>query len=215
MTADAHTPIRERLLRTALALGALSALAAPAPAAASYGWPRQPFHRQHPVRGYFGDPRIVGHDAQHGALHLGIDISAPDGTVVYANLSGRVVIEPVRREVIWIRSDRDPNVVFAYWHVVPAVRNGEHAVAYRTPIGRIASGWDHVHFGESRGGIALNPFRREGLTPYRDGTKPVIHRLGFERDGTAVGHTGLSGRFDLVVEALDVTPLPVAAPWNG
>ena len=48
---------------------------------APYPWPLEPFDRQHPVRGFLNDPRIA--DASH-AFHFGIDISAPDGTAVYA-----------------------------------------------------------------------------------------------------------------------------------
>lgn len=209
-----RTLISRRLRRAALTL-VLGILLAPGAASASYGWPVAPFDRQHPVRGHFGDPRIVGHDEDHGSLHLGVDVSAPDGTLVYANLTGRVSIDAERRQVVWIRSDRDSGTLFAYWHVVPIVRSGEHVVAYRTPVGRIAPGWGHVHFGELKDGVYLNPLRRGGLAPYRDGTAPVVHRFGFERDGKALGRTRLTGRFDLVVEAFDTPALPVPPPWNG
>ncbi len=45
--------------------------------APAYGWPVKPFHRQHPVRGYFGDPRV------------GLD---PDGTIhrTFHSRSGRL-----------------------------------------------------------------------------------------------------------------------------
>jgi hypothetical protein len=36
----------------------LLALALPA-AAAAYSWPVRPFNKQHPIRGFFGDPRTV------------------------------------------------------------------------------------------------------------------------------------------------------------
>ncbi len=40
---------------------ALSAFALLVPAAASaYGWPIRPFYQQHPIRGYFNDPRLSG-----------------------------------------------------------------------------------------------------------------------------------------------------------
>ena len=78
-----RTLISRRLRRAALTL-VLGILLAPGAASASYGWPVAPFDRQHPVRGHFGDPRIVGHDEDHGSLHLGVDVSAPDGTLVYA-----------------------------------------------------------------------------------------------------------------------------------
>ena len=53
---------------------------------APYPWPVKPFNRQHPVRGFFNDPRIQ--DASH-AFHFGIDVSAPDGTAVYAVTPGQ------------------------------------------------------------------------------------------------------------------------------
>ena len=46
-----------------------------------YCWPVKPFHRPHPVRAYLNDPRISGSSR---AFHFGIDVSAPDGTAVYA-----------------------------------------------------------------------------------------------------------------------------------
>ena len=46
--------------------------------------------------------------------------------------------------------------VFAYWHIVPAVRNGEYAVAYRTMLGRIAKGW------------GARPLRRARRRPLRE-----------------------------------------------
>src|SRR5919106_1148871 len=65
-----------------------------APHGSGYGWPVQPFHVQHPVRGFFGDPRVGeaadGH-VESKTFHFGVDVSAPDGTAVYATTSGRVV----------------------------------------------------------------------------------------------------------------------------
>ena len=58
--------------------------------AAPYPWPVKPFDRQHPVRGFFNDPRVQ--DQSH-AFHFGIDVSAPDGTAVYAVTPGKVFIE--------------------------------------------------------------------------------------------------------------------------
>ena len=62
-----------------------------------YPWPVKPFHRQHPVRGYFGDPRTVIYAPRLGlfSFHNGIDISAWTGNAVYPVLSGVVVrVEP-------------------------------------------------------------------------------------------------------------------------
>jgi murein DD-endopeptidase MepM/ murein hydrolase activator NlpD len=46
----------------------------------------KPFDKQHPVRGFLNDPRIQG---QSAPFHFGIDVSAPDGTAVYAVEPGR------------------------------------------------------------------------------------------------------------------------------
>lgn len=196
---------------TKLILFAAVALATAAPAkAGTYGWPVKPFHQQHPVRAYLGDPRIAGDYFAYGTLHFGIDISAPDGTPVYATLTGTAVIEPIRPFVVAVRGANGE--VHAYWHVIPAVRPYEHVVAYRTVIGHVQAPWAHVHFTELENGLYMNPLRPGALTPYRDTTKPTIGRICFERDGKAVG-TRVSGVFDIVAEAWDETPMAVPAPW--
>ena len=196
------------------ALFVLAALAAPSTASA-YGWPVKPFDRQHPVRGFFGDPRIgAGHG--HGrSFHFGVDVSAPDGTPVYATLTGVALIDDVNPQVVYIRSASDPDLVFAYWHMVPAVRDGQLVAAYRTVIGRIARGWEHVHFAELRDGRYVNPLRPGAMNPFRDRTRPTVHALSIERRGTAAGRHVLRGSFDLVTEVKDVTPLPVPGRWFG
>ena len=193
---------------------ALAAAAAAPGTAGAYGWPLKPFNAQHPVRGFFGDPRIGDYrHADVGSLHFGVDVSAPDGTAVYATTSGRVVIEAVRPEVVSIRA-ADGRTVFAYWHVVPAVANGTYAVAYRTVVGHIARGWGHVHFAEFRDHRYLNPLRPGAMQPYGDETNPRVHGIAFERDGRPVGRH-VHGRVDIVVEPLDETPVAVPAPWNA
>ncbi len=174
----------------------------------SYGWPVKPFHRQHPVRGFFGDPRIAedGHGTTH-SFHFGIDISCPDGTPVYATLSGRVVLDRVHRETVAIVG-ADGDLTFSYWHVVPSVRDGQVAVAFRTVVGHVAKGWAHVHFSESRNGIYLNPLRSGALEPYVDTTRPSVKSLRVERGSRTLAATPSSGTFDLVVEAYDTTPMP-------
>src|SRR5688572_15595570 len=65
--------------------GELVAARSPAPGPYTYRWPVKPFDRQHPVRGFFGDPRIANH-GHSKQFHFGVDISAPNGTPVFATL---------------------------------------------------------------------------------------------------------------------------------
>ena len=90
-----------------------------------YGWPLKPFDRAHPVRGYFNDPRIA---PKSKAFHFGIDISCPNGTAVYATLDGVVRLESFRPEVVAIVG-RDDRTELQYWHIRPAVANGERVRA--------------------------------------------------------------------------------------
>jgi murein DD-endopeptidase MepM/ murein hydrolase activator NlpD len=54
----------------------------------SYGWPVEPFDKQHAVRGFFCDPRIG--DQGQKSFHFGVDVSARDGTPVFAVEAGTV-----------------------------------------------------------------------------------------------------------------------------
>src|SRR5829696_6200295 len=117
------------LAAAAVVIAAAASLSVPSVAAAapnaSYGWPLRPFHAQHPVRGFFGDPRIGR--ARDGSVirsfHFGIDIAGADGTPVFATLTGRVRAGAKGRDVVAIAGSRGR--VFAYWHVVPAVTAGQ------------------------------------------------------------------------------------------
>jgi hypothetical protein len=193
------------------ALAAAVALGTATPAHASYQWPLKPFDRQHPVRAYFGDPRIAGHKYSIGTFHFGIDISATDGTAVYATLDGVTGSNRLHPDVVIVSNGR--GTTHEYWHVIPAVHPGDRVVAYRTVIGHIEKPWGHVHFSETEGGVYVNPLRPGALAPYRDNTKPTVHSISFERAGRGIG-TRVSGVVDIVSEAWDEAPLPVAAPWN-
>jgi hypothetical protein len=164
----------------------------------AYRWPVKPFDRQHPVRGFFGDPRIAN-DGESRQFHFGIDISAPNGTPVYATLTGRAYIHPLHDTTIAVVS-RD-GTEFSYWHVVPVVRTGERVVAYETVIGHIEAPYGHVHFSERIGGRYLNPLRRGALGPYSDTTTPLVRSAVLRPNGSLVG------------EAYDETPLAVPHPW--
>jgi hypothetical protein len=168
-------------------------------------WPIKPFDRQHPVRGGFCDPRIG--DRGGKSFHFGVDVSALDGTAVYAVDGGRVSIQGQNVTVIEVEGERE----HSYWHVVPAVRGGDR-VRRGSLLGHIAKSWGHVHFAERRGRAYWNPLRVGGLTPYHDFGAPVVAKIVTPR--TPGG--GLYGRIDLIVEAFDHPPLSAPqAPWHG
>ena len=183
-----------------------------APAARSaYGWPVKPFNQQHPVRGFFGDPRRGNHGRSR-QFHFGVDISAPNGTPVYATLSGTISIHSLHSTTVLIAGA--DGVEFSYWHVVPTVRSGQRAVAYRTVIGHIEEPYGHVHFSESSNRRYLNPLRPGALGPYSDNTRPRVTAVRAELDGrrlqSPIAHDG----FDLVAAVQDETPLAVPRPWH-
>src|SRR3954468_14070752 len=80
-----------------------------------YGWPIKPFYRQPPVRAYLDDPRNGHGDAK--SFHFGVDISAPNGSPVYAVERGEVFVTRGRKAVAVKGTKR----TFGYWHVKPAV----------------------------------------------------------------------------------------------
>jgi hypothetical protein len=176
---------------------ALLALAAASPSqGVAYGWPVMPFDRQHPVRGFFGDPRIEGPVQQ---FHFGVDVSAPNGTRVYATNSGRIAfIHPDA-----VRVSGSGGVAFEYWHIVPIVRPGQQATAYRTLLGFVEKPWAHVHFSESRGGVYVNPLRSGAMGPYADSTQPHVARILVRANG------------EILADVADETPIAVPAPWAG
>lgn len=180
-----------------------------------YDWPVKPFRQQHPVRGFFGDPRIGHTDrGQSHSFHFGIDISCPNGSPVYATISGRVVLESFRPETVAVVHD-DGRTEHQYWHIAPAVRNGARVVAYRTVIGHVRAPWAHVHFSELLDGAYVNPLRRGALGPYSDATKPALWSPRAESGTAGVPLDRLSGRVGLIVEVGDAHPLRVTGPWAG
>jgi murein DD-endopeptidase MepM/ murein hydrolase activator NlpD len=177
-------------------------------AALSYGWPLQPFDQQHPVRSFFDDPRQEG--TQAASFHFGIDISAPDGTPVYAVADGTVRLQPDAVALVADTGDR----VFSYWHVTALVADRTHVTA-GTAIGTIKAGFGHVHFAEIHNGQYVNPLRPGGIAPYVDDTSPTIVTL-FAATGThKLSLDALSGKLDLLVDCYDTPPAPLPAPpWN-
>lgn len=177
----------------------------------AYGWPVKPFYRQHPVRGAFGDPRIGGNSH---SFHFGVDVSCPDGTPVYATITGRAYISARHPQTVSVIADHG-DVEFGYWHIVPTVRSGERVTAYRTVIGKVAHPWEHVHFAEHRNGVYVNPLRPGAMGPYTDTTVPTVRALTARTLASASGRPTTHGRVDLVAEAYDATPIPISGPWHG
>jgi hypothetical protein len=173
----------------------------------AYSWPVKPFDRAHPVRAYFNDPRISGASR---AFHFGIDISAPNGTPVYAVEAGVVHLED-ERAISVEAGGRE----FGYWHVIPAVRHRQR-VARHELLGHVDAPWLHVHFAERHGASGYrNPLRAGALTPWTDRTKPRVTAIEFLRNGKAVPPELVRGSVDVVAEAHDLPPRPVPPPWNG
>jgi hypothetical protein len=207
-------------LRTFLPLLAVSVLLVPTSALA-YQWPVKPFHEQHPIRGAFGDPRSLrgNIDATWDnplSFHDGVDIQARDGTPVYAVHSGIVSITNQSAvAVAWPWKTADAAMVFGYWHVVPAVRDGTY-VAQSQLLGYVLPGAGHVHFSERRDGVYVNPLRRGGLAPYSDNTRPVIRGLVVYAAGTTreLPLDAVSGRVDVAVDAYDPPAMRPWAPWS-
>jgi hypothetical protein len=176
---------------------------------ASYGWPVKPFNRQHPVRGYLNDPR-PSDDAAIKSFHFGIDISAPDGTAVYAVEGGEVFLTRGRSAVAVKGATR----TFGYWHIVPVVRNHQQVQLHQL-LGHVLRGERHVHLAERHGADYLNPLRPGGIGPYVDRTPPTLASVEFLRGGQEQDALSLRGRIDVIVEAFDTTPLVVPAPWSN
>ena len=194
----------KRALRL-VALFGVVALLAPASASA-YPWPIKPFYQQHPVRGYFSDPRLSGPEQ---GFHFGVDISAPDGTPVYAIQAGRT---RVRGQTVSILPRRGGNLL-SYWHILPAVWGKQHVRKHQL-IGFVAPGAEHVHLAEYKEGTYINPLRIGGLAPYIDDTVPRISSLVFSSLGQPIRPEAVTGVVDLIVEAYDTSPMPIPAPWE-
>jgi murein DD-endopeptidase MepM/ murein hydrolase activator NlpD len=190
-------PVVERV--AVLCAAGIAALLAPAFAGA-YGWPIKPFDRQHAIRGAFDDPRqgLRGWLIEN-SFHFGVDISAADGTPVYAVAPGTVFLYPDSVAV-----HQPDGRGFAYWHIVAAVT--EHSyVNTGDLIGYVRLGWGHVHLAERNGNTYLNPLRPGALEPFTDDTTPVVG---------AIDVTQQDGRLDATVEAYDLPPMKPPPPWQ-
>ena len=221
MTTSRTIPTRGALVALLAPLFVIAALAfdsvaqASAPGAGctgSYGWPVKPFDRAHPIRGGFGDPRTVfqGTRSEETILegdggfsfHQGLDISAPDGSPVFAVASGTVVRARGGRVTVECGNGR----TFQYWHIEPAARVGQHAVAGKTLLGFVQPKREHVHLTHLENGRAVNPLAPKRLAPYSDETTPEISEIAIRRQGALA---------TFAAEAVDMPSLPVPGRWHG
>ena len=173
-------------------------------AASAYSWPFRPFLQQHPIRGFFGDPRTVyDNGVLAGAFegpgvfsfHQGIDIAAPDGTAIYPSENGTA--HYLGASTLNIVTDHD--VVFQYFHIVAVVGEGQQVVARRTVLGYVQAPFGHVH-----------------LEPYADFTKPLIRDILIRNQtGEVQTPLGLCGRIEMDVDTFDTPPVPVPGKFEG
>ena len=186
--------------------------------ARSYPWPLKPFHRQHPIRGGFGDPRTLfwltnpssTKPLGRFSFHNGVDIVGVPGTPVYPVVSG--IVSEQRGDRIAV--DAGNSRRFSYWHLRAAVRVGEWVRARKTVLGYIRPEWDHVHFAESDWGWLVNPLSH--LTPYRDPTRPLVGDLIFrDRSGDQLSPLSLHGRVWITAAAYDLPWPSVPGLWHG
>jgi hypothetical protein len=196
-------------------------LLAQAGAASAYPWPFKPFDQQHPIRGFFGDPRTV---YDNGILstpfvglgafsfHQGVDISAPDGTPIYPSEDGTA--HYIGSAILNVVTDHD--VVFQYFHIVPVVGEGDQVTAGQTVLGYVQPPFGHVHVSEIDGTKVVNPLQPGHLEPYRDFTKPVIREILIrDQTGDVQAPLGLCGRIGLAVDAYDLPPVAVPGKFKG
>ncbi len=174
----------------------------------SYGWPVEPFDKQHAVRGFFCDPRIGAEGGK--SFHFGVDVSAPDGTAVFAVEAGTVRSEGTQNIAV-VASDGHSH---GYWHIVPTVRPGQR-VAKHALLGHIARTWGHVHLAERRSGKYWNPLRAGALTPFEDFGAPVVDRIVAERGGTQLDPRVLTGVVNLLAITHDNPPISAPPPWKN
>jgi hypothetical protein len=150
------------------------------------------------------------HDPDTHGFHWGIDIACKPRTAVYATISGTAVLFARHAQAVSVRA-RDGPYYHEYWHVAPAVEDGQAVVAQRTVVAHVVPGdmSTHLHFAEHSGGVYLNPLRRGALRPFEDDTHPTVRSLTLSRTGVPMRLLPRSGRVDVVADAYDTTPLRV------
>jgi hypothetical protein len=190
--------------------------------ASAYPWPIKPFHKQHPIRANFGDPRTLFlntmlTDGLQGPgtflFHNGIDIAAPEGTPVYPVSSGEV--HYIDDAAVSVKTEG--RGVFQYFHIRVAVADGQHVVAGRTVLGYVMHAYNHVHLSEIRGTHVWNPLAIGGIAPYRDRTVPQVRAINVRPAGSLLpsDSSTVCGTVSLVAAADDAAPMAVPGVFAG
>jgi hypothetical protein len=162
------------------------------------GWPLKPFHRQHAIRAGINELRPAN-------FHVAVDIEAHNGQPVFAMQSGYASIRYPGTGDVNVDVGR-----FYYWHVAPAVANGQYVTAYRTVIGHVLDGFGHLALSEGTTADYLNPLRPGGsLRPYHDHEPPIIGVPRVFADGRVI-----VGAFDpqSFIQPHQTHETPVLAP---
>lgn len=162
------------------------------------GWPVKPFHQQHAIRAGINELRPAN-------FHVAVDIEAHNSQPVYAIESGYASTRYPGTADVNVDVGR-----FYYWHIAPAVANGQYVVAYRTVIGHVLNGFGHVALSEGTTADYLNPLRPGGsLRPYRDSEPPIIGVPRVFSDGRVI-----VGAFDpqSFIQPRESYETPVLAP---
>jgi hypothetical protein len=209
-------------LRLPLLLACCAGALVAATAASAYPWPIKPFHRQHPIRSNFGDPRTLFRntmltDGLQGPgtflFHNGIDIVAPEGTPVYPVISGTV--HPIDGTAISVRTN--DRRVFQYYHLILRVRDGQSVVAGKTVLGTVMRAYGHVHLSEIRGDRVWNPLAPAGIAPYKDHTVPQVRAINVRPAGSLLPFDSgtVCGTVSFVAAADDAAPMAVPGVFAG
>jgi len=187
------------------------------------GWPIRTFASPHPVRATFGEPRgLVGVAGARGLsggalaeflkslnplsvpgrriIHHGIDIKAPDGTKIYAVTDGIARVGGGTGYGRWVQVGN-----FRYVHLKNTVAPGTRVRAFRTVLGTVFPGQEHVHFTRFWRGMPVNPLRFGWPAAYQDHAAPFIENMiAMRPNGQRVPLDELSGPIALVVRAEDI-----------
>lgn len=214
----------------AVCAGALASTAAAAGPSSGYPWPLAPFDQQHPIRGSFGDPRMVfdvrdnlpSSELLSGAglggagkfgFHNGVDIYARPRQAVYPVVSGSVTFVDAYAVRVRTTDGRE----FRYGHIVPSVKVGDRVVASKTVLGNVDPGSGHVHLTDfSPGGTGVNPLAPGHLSPFTDGTRPIVAAIRFRGgQGQRLAPDALRGTVSIVAQIWTPAATPVPGLWHG